>query len=277
MGGCCERLAAWHRQSPVPIVTGVCPAAEATAGVLEECPICYTVARDVERLPHKEAAGDVSMHRACCRCREELVKRNASCPWCRTEMVWQTVFGFLDDLKKGARGYQEGQHNQLADLMGTWQEYEMSRTQSDIRLFAREMASDAAIAARINGALAGRSGWLRDSIGLWIRIFSMYADGEIELSHADGERLRRAVDEAIYVFEQDHGGHPHFLGAFYQQAAVAVLCAAISGLSTRTASELAKRVGAAVVRVYERHYRTRADGRQRVRERMTQEYVEAVT
>lgn len=252
---------------------GLSPYANAN---LEECPICYTMARDVEQLPHKEAAGDVSKHRACCKCRMELVNRNASCPWCRTEMVWQTVFNFLDDLKKGARGYQEGQHNQLADLMGTWQEYEMSRTQSDIRLFAREMASDPAIAARINGALAGRSGWLRDSIGLWIRFYSMYADGDIQLSEPDGARLQKAVDEAIRLFEQDHGGHPHFVGAFYQQAAVALLCASVSGLSTKTAGELAKRVGAAAVRVFERHYKTRPDGVKLVRERLTQDYAEAV-
>jgi len=243
----------------------------------EDCPICYSRARDVEPLPHKESAGDVSLHRACRKCREELVKRNASCPWCRTEMVWQTVFGFLDGLKKGAVGYQEGQHNRLADLMGTWQEYEITRTQSDIRLFAREMASDPAIGARIQGALASKSGWLRDTIGLWLRFHAMHADGEVDLDAADGERLRRAVDEAIAVFEQDHGGHPHFLGAMYQQAAVALLCANASGLSTRTAGELTKRVGSAVKRVFDRHYRLRPDARQRVRERMTKEYAEAVT
>jgi hypothetical protein len=192
-------------------------------------------------------------------------------------MVWQTVFGFLDGLKKGARGYQPGQHNQLADLMGTWQEYEMTRTQSDVRLFAKDMAMDAAIVARVKGALACNSGWLRDTAGLWIRFYSMYADGELELSSADGERLRNAADTAILFFEHDHGGHPHFVGAIYQQAAVAVLCASMSGLSTKTAASLARRVGEAVERVFRKHYGTSASAKQHVRERLTKDYAESAS
>jgi len=258
---------------PTPTAEVVAPGPKLT-----DCPICYAVAADVEQLPHKTRSGDVSSHRACRKCREELVKRNAPCPWCRTEMVWQTVFGVLDGLKGAARGFRDGQHDELANLMGMWQEYEMVRTQSDICLFAREMATDAAVVSRLEGAMATSSGWLRDSIGLWIRFFSLYADGEVpELSFADGERLRRAVDAAIDTFERDHGGHPDFVGAMYQQAAVAVLSASFSGLSTRTAAAQARRVGEASLRVYRRHYGAQPRSVYQVRERLNRDYVEAVS
>lgn len=250
-------------------------AAAAASGPLEECPICLEAKRDVQQLPHKSGSGDISQHRACAQCREQLVGRNAPCPWCRTEMVWQTTFGFLGGLKRGTRGFMDGQHNELAGLMATWQEYEMCRTESDIKLFAKEMSTDPAIVARLNGAIARRSGWLRDSIGLWIRFYAMYADGEIEISPDDGARLQRAVETGIEVFKENHGGHPHFLGAIYQQSAVATLCANTSGLSNRTLAKVTKDVGEAVMHVWQKHY---GRGRRReVKERLTQDYALAVS
>lgn len=193
-------------------------------------------------------------------------------------MVWQTVFGFLDGLKDGARRVGEGDHNRLASLMETWQEYEMSRSHSDIKLFAREMAGDAAIAARLDGALASQGGFLRDSAGLWIRFHALHADGEIELSGADGERLRRVVDSAISIFEKQHvhNKHPHFVGAFYQQAAVALLCANMSGLSTVTLQALVRRVGEAVLRVFKAHHGGNQE-KALLRERLDVCYAQAVS
>lgn len=194
-------------------------------------------------------------------------------------MVWQTVFGFIDGLKSGASRGAEGNHNQLAGLMETWQEYEMSRSPSDIKLFAREMVSDAAVGARLEGSLATSSGFLRDSAGLWIRFHAMAADGELEgLSAVDAERLRRAVDAAISIFETHHGTlkHPHFVGAMYQQAAVSLLCANMSGLSTSTLTGLVRRVGESVLRVYKAHHKGAHD-KALVRERLDAQYVQAVS
>jgi len=192
-------------------------------------------------------------------------------------MVWQTVFGVLDGLKGATRGFREGQHDELANLMAMWQEYEMCRTKSDISLFAREMATDAAVVARLEGALAQSSGWLRDTAGLWIRFYSLYADGEAELSQVDGERLRRAVEASIEAFERDHGGHPDFVGAMYQQAAVAVLSASYSGMSTRTAAALARRVGEVALRVFHHHYGAHPRSLFQVRERLNREYAQGVS
>merc|ERR1719188_258444 len=173
----------------------------------------------------------------------------------------------------------ELKHGRISMLatMGYRQEYEMCRTKSDISLFAKEMATDPAVVARLEGALATSSGWLRDSACLWIRFYALYADGETELSTADGERLRRAVDAAIESFERDHGGHPDFVGAMYQQASVAVLSASFSGLSTRAVAAQARRVGEAALRVFRRHYGSHPRSAAHVRERLNRDYTEAVS
>merc|ERR1712039_145732 len=124
---------------------------------------------------------------------------------------------------------------------------------------------------------ARQSGWLRDTAGLWIRFSAMYADGELDVDAADGERMRKAADAAIAIFEADHGGDPHFLGAIYQQAAVALLCTVISGSSSKTVAALTKRVGEAVLRVFAKHYSSQAGAKARVRERLTQDYVEGTS
>lgn len=169
----------------------------------------------------------------------------------------------------------DGQHNELASLMATWQEYEMCRTEAEVKMFAKEMSTDPAIIARLEGAVARKTGWLRDSLGLWIRFFAMYEDGEIEISAENGSRLQRAVATGIEVFKVNHGGHPHFVGAVYQQAAVATLCANVSGLSNRTLAKVTKDVGEAAIHVWEKHY---GKGRRReFRERCTKEYAQAVS
>ena len=64
---------------------------------------------DVELLEHATSIrGDISDHVACGYCRANMIRTNASCPWCRTEMVWRNLYGFLDGLK--VRRNSEGFH-----------------------------------------------------------------------------------------------------------------------------------------------------------------------
>jgi len=193
---------------------------------LEECPVCFNETRDVEHLEHAgeltsrgsrpSALGDTSSHRACEACRKQMVERNMPCPWCRSEMVWQNLFGFVDSLKGNITN--ASGHNELAGLMDTWQEYELTRSRSDVIAFARDMAQDLALCTRIDQAVLGSPGWLRDSAGLWCRLHAMTMDGELVLAHpSDSQRLSTAVECALSVFEKDYGGHPHFIGAFYAQ------------------------------------------------------------
>ena len=50
-----------------------------------------------------------------------MLENNQGCPWCRDEVVWKEVFGFLDGLK-GQIGA-AANPDQLADLMGKWEIY----------------------------------------------------------------------------------------------------------------------------------------------------------
>ena len=57
----------------------------------EECPICMELTVGVETLPHGNAQGDVSSHRACETCQAAMLERNQKCPWCRDDVVWKQV------------------------------------------------------------------------------------------------------------------------------------------------------------------------------------------
>ena len=128
----------------------------------EECPICFEFRATIEPLPHVGggAAGlsksnrDVSSHRACEECRAQLVAKNQRCPWCRDEVVWNDVFGFLDGLK-GDIG-KANDPDSLADLMAKWEEYELTRSNSDVIAFARDMVTDDRLCAHLDRARSPR-------------------------------------------------------------------------------------------------------------------------
>jgi hypothetical protein len=130
-------------------------------------------------------------------------------------MVWTQVFRFLDDLKSQVGAARDPHH--LADLMWTWEEYEMTRTRQDVLLFAKDMIEDVAISAHLTRAIATNAAWLRDSAGLWCRLHSLVEEGEIDAASLSDpfqsrQRLARAVETALSVFERDGGGHAHHGG-----------------------------------------------------------------
>lgn len=247
----------------------------------EECPICCEMRADVEQLVHYKGASattsttghDVSSHRACGSCRAQMVEKNQSCPWCRDPVEWQDIFGFLNGFKGAV--WQAREPDDLADLMATWQEYEMTRSQADVRVFARDMVEDVTLCAHLDRMIAGgHTDVVRDSAGLWCRFHAMVADGELELkTQQDAERLKNLVDRALEAFEEDGGGAPEYMGAMYTQVAVALLCAQISGSSTKTLAQLTRRVGEASVRLHQELFNS-ARG---VRETLVQEYASSVT
>lgn len=118
-----------------------------------------------------------------------MLHKGQSCPWCRDEVVWREVLGFLDTLKLQVGG--ASSPNQLADLMTKWEEYERTRTRSDVLLFARDMATDVAITSHLDRAILTNAAWLRDSIGLWARFHALVQDGELELDATAADRLRK--------------------------------------------------------------------------------------
>merc|ERR1712232_340109 len=133
----------------------------------------HRVAERVRHLRSLHGIGTIILH-----CRAQLVYKNQSCPWCRGQMEWQDLFGFLDGLK-GAVG-RANNPDELAELMSLWQEYEMTRSLADVRCFARDMVEDVTLCAHLDRALAeGNIAFMRDSAGLWCRFHAMIADGEL--------------------------------------------------------------------------------------------------
>ena len=101
------------------------------AGKLVECPLCFELREDVKALIHKgKVGGDISGHKACGPCRRDMEKRKSTCPWCRGQMVWQTVFSFLTGLK--GKVQTASGHNELADLMAQWQLFEITSTRKQM-------------------------------------------------------------------------------------------------------------------------------------------------
>lgn len=211
----------------------------------------------------------LASHRACGECRKQMVARNQPCPWCRDEVVWTSVFGFLDGLKGKVGTANDPQA--LAALMMDWQEYEMMRSNSDVVTFAHHMVHDVALCAHIDRALEENHAFLRDSAGLWCRFHSLIAAGEL-VCESDGHRTRieRAVEETMARFEADGGGYPQHGGAMYAQLAVAFLCGQMCGMSTDTMAAHARRAGAACAKFWG----SKVDD---VRPLMPSHYVEALT
>jgi RNA polymerase subunit RPABC4/transcription elongation factor Spt4 len=140
------------------------------------CPICSEERADVEPLAHASLEpnrGDVAGHQACGSCRAAMVSTNSACPWCRREVVWAHLYGFLDGFKRciggasaggAAAGAGEQDHQGLANLLTHWQEFEMTRSPSDLSSFARDLCTDSSLASHVARGIAARSPWLRDSV-----------------------------------------------------------------------------------------------------------------
>lgn len=244
---------------------------------IDMCPICNEERSDIEMLTHASTnGGDISSHRACASCRENMIISNSSCPWCRSEMVWKNLYGFLDGFKGHIGGRHERDHQGLANLLTYWQEFEVSRSRSDLHAFARDLCTDSSLAQHVQRGISNRSGWLRDSIGLWMRLHGMHQDGEVDLPAEDAARLQATVDIAFDIFQHDHGGHEDFVAAFYQQSCAAWLSASFSGSSISTLTQLVQRAGNACVEVFDAHYTTKPNAENEFRQRVSQDYVVGV-
>jgi len=185
------------------------------------------------------------------------MEANQGCPWCRDEVVWREVFGMLDGLKASVKKANEPQS--LAGLMTFWQEFEMTRTRSDVIRFARDMICDDTLAKTISEATSKNKNWLRDSSGLWIRFLALIEGGELSVAEVHRKRMEAAVDAALDHFEKDGGGAPAHGGAMYSQLAVAYLCAEFSGTSTHTIIPRIQRVGHCCVRLHSGHKKNLVD------------------
>jgi len=161
----------------------------------------------------------------------------------------------------------------LANLLTHWQEFEMTRSRSDLSSFARDLCTDSSLAQHTARGILDRDPWLRDCAGLWIRLYAMHADGEISppLGDEDAARLQACVEVGLCMFEERHGGHEDFVAALYSQVCAATLSAGFSGSSTAAISALTRRAGQLCVEVYQRAYATKPGAKEEVQRRINRE------
>uniref|UniRef100_A0A7S2XYW1 Uncharacterized protein n=1 Tax=Fibrocapsa japonica TaxID=94617 RepID=A0A7S2XYW1_9STRA len=236
----------------------------------EECPICMEDREDVETLPHAGVQSSAtSGHKACGICRAAMLAANQTCPWCRDEVVWKKVLDFLDSLKSSVG--KANNPDTLADLMAQWEVYEVTRSNSDVLLFAKDMCESVSICNHLDRAIRSQANFLRDSSGLWCRFHAMVKEGELQLStRAMEDRLERAVDVGMKCYEKDGGGAAHHGGAMYCQLCVALLCACQSGMKTEALCELTRRVGLVTVKFWKNQ-------KKQLIERLPKDYAEGVS
>ena len=94
--------------------------------------------------------------------------------------MWKSLYGYLDEFKSDIdRAGVRGDHQSLANLLAHWQEFEMTRSKSDLAAFAKDLITDSSLASHVSRGINRRSPWVRDSAGLWMRLYAMHADGEV--------------------------------------------------------------------------------------------------
>ena len=172
-----------------------------------------------------------------------LTLRHSHPSCAHAQVVWQEVFGFLDGIK-GAT-ISAADPSSLADLMAKWQEYELTRSQSDVLVFAKNMVEDVALSKHLERAVESQHGFIRDSSGIWCRFHAMIVDGELKVDHKCAELLAKAVNGFLDRFDADGGSAPQYAGAVYAQVAAALMCANVSGMSTAALVPICRRVGLA--------------------------------
>ena len=237
---------------------------EACRGPAETCPICCSECFDVRVLVHSSSASaaSISSHKACATCRATLLARNQRCPFCRDEVVWSSVFNFLDGIKDSIDS--AASPDELANLVGMWQEFELTRSRSDCLLFARDMIEDGRLATHLGSAIAMGS-------AAWVRFHSLINASEVDLHDAaNGARMSAAVAMVMAAFERDGGGASYHGGALYAQSAIALLCAQLNGMSVAPMIPLCQRIGRACVAMW-------SDEVDRVRSTLPVSYVTAIS
>ena len=99
----------------------------------------------------------------------------------------------------------------LADLMAQWQMYEVTRSNSDVVLFAQDMCQDLALSSHLDRAIRSNPGFLRDSSGLWMRFHAMLKEGEMKLSDLNNcstnMHVARAKSKKDLVQNPDNSSH----------------------------------------------------------------------
>uniref|UniRef100_A0A7S1HBD3 RING-type domain-containing protein n=1 Tax=Hemiselmis andersenii TaxID=464988 RepID=A0A7S1HBD3_HEMAN len=247
---------------------------EETALGRKTCPICMEEKDDVAVLEHWKPQGDVSEHKMCGECLAQWQKEEKlECPFCRELLHADEMTKFIKNAIATINHQQNLSPDEAAAIMEQWQMLEMmlQGQQTAIRRVAKLVVEHNDFKASILKGTAGKCRWLRDMAGVVFRLDSMYKDGELKVSAANGKMLANAVEAIMSPIEGCSAEKldPHFYGALYSQAVCPWLCAWRGEASTATAAEHVRRVGRAIAYGVKKH---NVD-RERVKDRLVDDYV----
>ena len=249
------------------------PAADERAGLLRECPICFTLKSDVEVLPHLSTPdGNVESHCMCGECRQSFA--SFSCPFCRgkiggsfvaTSEIKSFVDGFVAQMCRDAK---HGDQHKHAVWLEAWEAFEFQHGNyvSDTGVTHHEgrpdvvanvaalVMQDKRFAPLLEDGIerANKNGdgntWLCNGSGVVFRLFGLLECGSLAVSPALAALLRRAYG-SIFSNLARPGWHGAMLGCCYMQALSAWLSACRCGSGETSAdAETVRRVGRAIAK-----------------------------
>lgn len=243
---------------------------------LQECPICMEMKPDVEVLEHFEPEGDISDHKMCRACKSQC---HRGCPFCRGITSPQAMVDFIADfldMFSTKREVVTTNHDEQAEVFEQWQQFEMGWDGQPraLKLVAERILNSMRFREWVQQAIDNDEDWLTHMAGTIFRLNGMSQEGEVDIDKSVKRLLETAVDVIVHEYEERPPPNATYIAAVYQQALVAFVVAKGSGSGTRHLAETIRRVGKAIVRVYE-SCGSQGAWRDAVRADLHQEYIVA--
>lgn len=222
-----------------------------------ECLICFEQKKDIKAVRHNGCTvGDVSGHRMCGDCRRKFLL----CPFCQVPVRSEED----EDSGEGAIAanivaYITSGNTDPTYLASSIEEWQLFETTNDwepevIGRTASLVLRDPRFEAFLRRGVEQRLEYLRDSAGLIFRLYSLYIhdDQLADLPRQTSADLAASLGVILEEIEKDNPPdiHGHNLGALYQQALSAWVCAFGSGKMDEvngTLKTLVRRVGHALI------------------------------
>jgi len=146
-----------------------------------------------------------------------------------------------------------GNHDSQAEVFEQWQQFEMGWEGQPraLKLVGERIMSLEYFCESVRQAIDHEDDWLAHMAGTIFRLHGMSQEGEIQVHEASKHLLNTAVDVIVQHYEKNPPPNATYLAAVYEQALVAYAVAKSSGARTHQLAETIRRVGNAIVRVYE--------------------------
>lgn len=218
---------------------------------LDTCPICEEARNDVVVLDHWEASGEISEHKMCAPCRASYT--NSQCPFCREILCKEEFMNFIHCFVNSFVCNLSGMdRNIMAETFEQWQVLEME-LEGNIRVInriAKHILEDELFNSTVRCSVDSTREVFREISGVIFRFWALVHDSGLQLCRKEKELLEEAIE---FVNAPLEGSNPVKLNggknyaSLYMQVLVAFLSARNSGCNVKFFTELAQRVGYAII------------------------------